>query len=214
MGNRGHFIVIEGLEGAGKSTALNTVMRVLTHCKQVPKFITTREPGTTQVGEVVRKLMKDLIPHEPLDPKAELLLLYAARTQLVEHVIRPALQKGLWVLSDRFELSTFAYQGGGRQLDTAMLAHLSSFCLQGFQPDLTIFLDISPEQGLERAQKRAVLDRMEQESLSFFNDVYRRYHECIKTLRNVVVIDASQSLDGVTQDIEDALKRYIDAISS
>src|SRR5258708_6479514 len=103
----GRFIVVEGLEGAGKSTALTTIKRYLV--ENAIDVITTREPGGTHVGEITRQLLKESIPSEPLDPRAELLLFYAARVQLIEQVIRPALQRGSWVLADRFELSTFAY---------------------------------------------------------------------------------------------------------
>ena len=171
--------------------------------------MTTREPGGTSVGEAVRHLIKETIPTEPLDSRSELLLLYASRVQLVEQVIRPALDRGCWVLGDRFELSTWAYQGGGRKLDHNMIAQLSSFCLHDFKPDLIIFLDISPQQGLERAFKRGDADRIEQESLSFFTDVYNSYHEHIMTMSNVVIIDASKPLDVVQNLIRVALENYI-----
>lgn len=206
MPNRGHLIAVEGLEGAGKSTALNTIKRFLT--KRVPGLITTREPGGTRVGEVIRNVIKEPSA-EPLDPRAELLLLYAARVQLIEQVIRPALREGNWVLADRFELSTFAYQGGGRKLSQDMIAQLSSFCLNDFKPDLIVFLDISPEMGLRRARKRGKSDRIEQEKLSFFKDVYHCYHQCIKDMNNVIVIDASQSLDKVQHDICTKLNHYM-----
>lgn len=207
MINKGHFIVIEGLEGAGKSSALSVIKKFL--AEQVDEVITTREPGGTHVGEVVRGLIKELEPSEPVDPRTELLLLYAARVQLVEHVIRPALKRGAWVLADRFELSTFAYQGGGRGLDNQMISQLSSFCLGDFKPDLIIFLDITPEKGLQRAKKRGKTDRIEQESLTFFNNVYEQYHHFIKQMTNVVVIDASQPFAVVQHTIRMALETYI-----
>lgn len=203
---KGHFLVVEGLEGAGKSTALTTIKRFLT--PRVPELITTREPGGTHVGEIARQLLKEESP-EPLDPRSELLLFYASRVQLLENVILPALNRGSWVLADRFELSTWAYQAGGRKLDYDMIGHLSSFCLQGFEPDLIIFLDISPEQGLKRAQKRGKTDRIEQESLAFFNDVYTMYHEKIKGMDNVVIIDASKPLPIVQRLIIEALEGYV-----
>ncbi len=188
----GRFIVIEGLEGAGKTTAIKTIKRVLTDLDI--KFITTREPGGTHVGEMVRRIVKDATVEEFLDPRAELLLFYAARVQLLEHVIKPALQRGCWVIADRFELSSFAYQGGGRGLDMNTLQMLSSFCVQECKPDLTIFLDVDPKLGLERALKRSKLDRMEQESLAFFKLVYHSYHEHLKKMSNVVRIDANHPL--------------------
>ncbi len=137
MIERGKFIVVEGLEGAGKSTALQTIKRYLE--RFVPELLLTREPGGTRVGEHVRQLLKERVEGEALEPRCELLLFYAARVQLLEQVIRPALSQGTWILADRFELSTFAYQGGGRKLDKHMIQHLSAFCLQGFKPDLILF---------------------------------------------------------------------------
>ncbi len=207
MSNKGRFIVIEGLEGAGKSSALDLIKQIL--IPQVPDLVTTREPGGTRVGEVVRQLIKEVLPIEPLDPRAELLLFYAARVQLIERVIRPALQRGAWVLADRFELSTLAYQGGGRKLSTDMIGHLSVFCIDDMKPDLIIFLDVSPEKGIQRVVARGVTDRIERESQAFFKDVYTSYHQHIKIMDNVVVIDASQPLIVVQASIRVALENYL-----
>ena len=204
---RGHFIVVEGLEGAGKSTALDVIKQTL--AAHVHDLILTREPGGTRVGEIVRGMIKESIPTDPLDSRAELLLFYAARVQLLEQVIRPALNRGAWVLADRFELSTFAYQGGGRKLDETMISQLSSFCVGDLTADLTIFLDVSPELGLKRAGLRGAMDRIEQESLAFFRAVHDAYHDHIKTMPNVVVIDASQPLDVVRQSIATALEHHL-----
>lgn len=205
--DQGYFIVVEGLEGAGKTSALSTIKRFLTPL--IGELITTREPGGTRVGEVARELIKETIETEPMDARTELLLLYAARVQLLEQVIRPALARGVWVLGDRFELSTFAYQGGGRKISLEMIAQLSQFCLQGFKPDLMIFLDISPEQGLERALKRSRADRIEQEALDFFKDVYDAYHQWIKTMDNVVTIDASKPFAVVQAAIRQSLGDFL-----
>ncbi|HBI21532.1 MAG TPA: dTMP kinase [Legionella sp.] len=204
---KGQLIVVEGLEGAGKSTALDVIKQRL--AAHTPELILTREPGGTHVGEVVRGLIKASIPTEPLDSRAELLLFYAARVQLLEQVIRPALNRGAWVLADRFELSTFAYQGGGRELDETMISHLSSFCVGDLTPDLTIFLDVSPELGLERAGLRGAMDRIEQEPLAFFRAVHDAYHRRMKTMPHVVVIDASQPLLAVRQSIAMAVEDHL-----
>lgn len=207
MIERGRFIVVEGIEGAGKSTALQTIKHYLQSV--VPEFLLTREPGGTRVGESVRTLLTERVEGETLDPRCELLMFYAARVQLLEQVIRPSLSKGTWVLADRFELSTFAYQGGGRKLDKQMIHHLSTFCLQGFKPDLILFLDINPEQGLGRVKKRGEADRIEQESLAFFTDVYNSYHEMIRSMDNVVCIDAGQAMETVQESILTALKTFV-----
>ncbi|ASQ45822.1 Thymidylate kinase [Legionella clemsonensis] len=207
MTKQGRFIVVEGLEGAGKSTAIQTIKRYLEN--HVPNVLLTREPGGTRVGEMIRTIIKEEVDGEILDSRAELLLLYAARVQLVEQVIRPALNQGYWVLADRFELSTFAYQGGGRHLDEDMISTLSTFCLRGFKPDLIFFLDIEPEQGLNRVRQRGASDRMEQESLLFFTNVYNSYQRMIKAMNNVVCIDASQPMNIVQQSIITQLETFI-----
>lgn len=207
MPKTGHFIVLEGLEGAGKSTALTTIKRFL--AERVPELITTREPGGTRVGEAARQLIKETVPSESLDVRAELLLLYASRVQLVEQVIRPALSRGCWVIGDRFELSTWAYQGGGRKIDPDMIANLSTFCVKDIKPDLIIFLDISPELGLRRALKRGKADRIERESLDFFTNVYNSYHHYIKAMPNVAIIDASKPLAVVQNLICTRLEKFV-----
>ncbi|CEK10809.1 dTMP kinase [Legionella hackeliae] len=207
MTKRGRFIVVEGLEGAGKSTAIKTIKQYLESF--IPDIFLTREPGGTRVGEMIRTIIKEKVDGETLDPRAELLMLYAARVQLLEQVIEPALNRGSWVLADRFELSTFAYQGGGRHLDETVISTLSKFCLKGFKPDLIVFLDIEPEKGLNRVRQRGAADRMEQESLTFFTDVYNNYQRIIKTMNNVICIDASQPMDIVQKSIITQLKTFI-----
>lgn len=203
----GRFIVVEGLEGAGKSSAIHTIIRYLSGKLTVP-IVSTREPGGTRVGEVVRTLIKER-DSEPLHDYTEMLLLYAARVQLVEQVIRPALAQGQWVVADRFELSTFAYQGGGRNIAETALSNLSQLALDGFQPDLTLFLDIDPKQGLERAKRRGKADRIEAETQVFFQRVYEAYHQRLKKMTNVVLIDASQPLDVVQQTIIHHLEHFV-----
>lgn len=198
MTKPGAFIVVEGLEGAGKSTAVQVIKTYLENV--VPKVVLTREPGGTRLGEIVRSLIKEK-NEEEIDPRAELLLLYAARIQLLEKIIYPAVKKGYWVVSDRFELSTLAYQGGGRQLDKNMISTISAISLQGFKPDLIIFLDIDPEEGLLRVKNRGPSDRIEEESLGFFTKVFNSYHENIKNMNNVICINANESLDVVKETI-------------
>jgi dTMP kinase len=208
MNERGHYIAVEGLEGAGKSSALKIIRSFLT--SKVPGLTLTREPGGTRFGEVARSLIKEINPSEPMDPRTELLLLYAARIQLMEQVIKPAINQGNWVLGDRYELSTLAYQGGGRKMDKSFIQQLSTFCMQGFKPDLVIFLDVLPQRGLKRAQMRGKTDRIEQEALSFFQDVYHSYHQHIKAMDNVVVIDAGRPIKIVHTDIRNALEHYLE----
>lgn len=202
----GKFIVIEGLEGAGKSTAVATVLQLLqTHGVTVCQ---TREPGGTPLAEQIRQLVKS-VQQEVVAPQTELLLMYAARAQLVNHVIKPALQRGDWVLSDRHDLSTRAYQGGGRQLDETVLQPLRQLVLGDLRPDLTLYLDIDPAVGLGRAQARGALDRIEQEQLAFFERTRARYLAIAAAEPNIVVIDAGRSLADVQQQIRQALAQFL-----
>ena len=164
---KGKFIVIEGLEGAGKSSAHQSVVRVL-HELGIQDVVFTREPGGTPLAEKLRHLIKHET-EEPVTDKAELLMLYAARVQLVENVIKPALMQGKWVVGDRHDMSSQAYQGGGRQLDPHFMLTLKETVLGDFEPDLTIYLDIDPSVGLARARGRGELDRIEQMDLDFFS---------------------------------------------
>lgn len=152
-----NYIVIEGLEGAGKTTARDVVVETLEQLG-IRNMIFTREPGGTQLAEKLRSLVLDIrsVGDEVITDKAEVLMFYAARVQLVETVIKPALAQGIWVIGDRHDLSTQAYQGGGRGIDQTMLATLRDAVLGDFRPDLTLYLDVTPEVGLKRARARAI----------------------------------------------------------
>ncbi|MCG7586505.1 dTMP kinase [Photobacterium sp. OFAV2-7] len=205
----GKFIVIEGLEGAGKSTAIKQVAAVLAeHGIESPEL--TREPGGTPLAEQMRALVKEGHPDEPLTDMAELLLLYAARIQLVDNVIKPALAEGRWVVGDRHDMSSQAYQGGGRGFDTDLMENLRNTVLGDFRPDFTIYMDIDPVLGLERARGRGELDRIEQMNIDFFHRARARFLELSENDPSVVVIDASQPLDAVTADISLALAAWLE----
>ncbi|AWN74457.1 dTMP kinase [Legionella anisa] len=204
----GKLIVIEGLEGAGKSTAINTITELLTE-RQI-KTLTTREPGGTAIGEILRALIKNPDYRDILDDRSELLLLYTARIQLFEEIIKPALRQGVWVIADRFELSTMAYQGDGRGLDQEIINQLSSFALKGFKPDLIIYLDISPEEGMKRVKSRGEFDRIEQQSIDFFHRVHKSYIRHVEMSTNAITIDARQPLHEVQQAIQKAMNDFIE----
>lgn len=204
---RGKFIVLEGLEGAGKSTAHQAVLSQLKEFG-INDVVLTREPGGTPLAEKLRHLIKyDL--EEPICDKAELLMLYAARVQLVENVIKPALAEGKWVLGDRHDMSSQAYQGGGRQIDSKVLANLKRTVLGDFEPDLTIYLDIDPAVGLERVRGRGEMDRIEQQSLDFFYRTHQRYLELTQNNDKAVIIDAEQPLEKVAADIRQAVENFL-----
>lgn len=207
---RSKYIVIEGLEGAGKTTARDLVVETL-KTLGVDEMVFTREPGGTQLAEKLRSLVLDIksVGDEVITDKAEVLMFYAARVQLVDTVIKPALAEGKWVIGDRHDLSTQAYQGGGRGIDRGMLATLRDAVLGDFRPDLTLYLDVTPEVGLKRARARGELDRIEQESLDFFNRTRSRYLELAAQDSSIRTIDATQSLDEVTRAIRETVTRWV-----
>lgn len=205
------FVVIEGLEGAGKSTAIDTVISTLTQLG-VAKLTQTREPGGTVLAEKLRSLVKQEHEGEALQDMTELLLMYAARVQLVENVIKPALAEDVWVVGDRHDLSSQAYQGGGRQIDTATLASLKQVTLGDFKPDFTLYLDIDPKVGLERARGRGELDRIEKMDLNFFERTRVRYLSLAEQDRTIAVINANQSLSEVQQQIQQTLTEWYQSL--
>jgi len=188
---KGKFVVIEGLEGAGKSSA---IANVITHLQA--KGIQTeavREPGGTPLAESLRDLVKKKWD-ETVVPTTELLLMYASRVQLVENIIKPHLMDGTWVIGDRHDLSSRAYQGGGRQMGDDLLQKLRAITLGNFYPDLTILLDVDEEVGLKRARERGQLDRIEEEDLAFFKRTRQAYLNIAAKDPSVFVIDANQPM--------------------
>lgn len=202
------FIVIEGLEGAGKSTAIQRVIETL-HQAGISSIVQTREPGGTPLAEKMRALVKEEHEGETLQDMTELLLMYAARVQLVETVIKPALKAGNWVVGDRHDLSSQAYQGGGRQIDSTVMASLKQITLGEFKPDFTLYLDIDPRLGLERARGRGELDRIEKMDIGFFERTRARYLELAQRDNSIAIIDAGQSLECVAQSIQQALNQWL-----
>lgn len=207
----GKFVVIEGLEGAGKSSAIAVCQRVLNDAQV--KFVNTREPGGTPLAESLRSLVK-ATHEEKVSDATELLLMYAARSQLVENVINPALNRGDWVLGDRHDLSSQAYQGGGREIDKHKLEALADIVLGELKPNLTLYLDIDPKIGLARAANRGELDRIELEQLSFFERTREVYLNAAKNDSSIVTIDASLPMETVHKHIEKALKQFIDGANA
>lgn len=201
------FIVVEGLEGAGKSTAIAHIKSWLAARGIVP--VCTREPGGTPLAETLRDLVKQVRDNEQVAPETELLLMYAARMQLISNVIKPALAQGRWVLGDRHDMSSRAYQGGGRGLSDDIINPLRAMVLGSLQPDLTLYLDIDPALGLERARSRGELDRIEQEQLAFFQRTRAKYLQIAANEANIALIDANLPLVQVQQQISAALDRAL-----
>lgn len=202
---RGKLITLEGGEGVGKSTNLAYIQQTLESAGI--DLVVTREPGGTEVAEKIRSLL--LTPSdEPIAELAELLLVFAARAQHVEQLIKPALERGAWVLCDRFIDATYAYQGGGRAMSLEVIAQLEQMVLSEVKPDMTLLLDLPVEQGMARARARAELDRFEQEKMSFFEAVRAAYLErAAADPERMVIIDASPELELVQRQIKVALQR-------
>lgn len=196
-------MVLEGTEGTGKSTNLTFIKQKIESAGI--KLVVTREPGGTPLAEEIRSLL--LEPRtEKVDAIAELLLIFSARAQHFNQLIKPALDAGTWVLSDRFTDATYAYQGGGRKLPQDVILQLENIVQQGVQPDLTFYLDIDVEIGLQRARARADLDRFEQEEISFFENVRAAYLERIATApERYCRVDAGQTLEQVQHDLGEKL---------
>lgn len=205
----GLFITLEGPEGAGKSTNREYLAERLR--EQGVDVLLTREPGGTPLAERIRELL--LAPSdEPMAADTELLLVFAARAQHLQQVIRPALARDSVVLCDRFTDATYAYQGGGRGLSTARIAQLEQFVQGELRPDLTLIFDLPVEVGLARAAARGRLDRFEQEQRSFFESVRHAYlARAEQSPQRYRVLDAGQSLAQVQADIDALLPSLLEA---
>ncbi|CAH8204985.1 Thymidylate kinase [Vibrio aestuarianus] len=202
------FIVVEGLEGAGKSTAIQAITETLKEFG-INNITNTREPGGTALAEKMRALVKEEHDGEVLQDMTELLLMYAARVQLVENVIKPALSAGNWVVGDRHDMSSQAYQGGGRQIPLDTMRNLKAVTLGDFKPDFTLYLDLDPRIGLKRAKGRGELDRIEKMDISFFERTRSRYLELAESETNVAIIDAEQPIESVAAAIKAALIQWL-----
>ncbi|RBW41356.1 dTMP kinase [Psychromonas sp. B3M02] len=206
----GKFIVIEGLEGAGKSTAIQYIQDWLALQGVIEQNIElTREPGGTTLAEKMREIVKMDVADEQLDDKAELLIMYAARVQLVEHKIKPALAADKVVIGDRHNWSSLAYQGGGRGIDLQLINDIKQVALGDFTADFTLFLDIEPELGLSRARGRGELDRIERLAIDFFNRSRAVFQQLTEQDKNAVCIDASQGFDQVKESIHRQLDIWL-----
>ena len=187
--SRGKFITLEGIDGAGKSTHLNFLAD---HLRQSGKtLLTTREPGGTPLGEMLR----DMVLSQSMHVETETLIMFASRREHIDKVILPALEKGIWVISDRFTDATYAYQGGGRGIAQERLKALEDWVQQGLQADLTLLFDVTTEVSQQRLAFNQSLDRFEQEKQDFFQRVRNTYLERAQAYpERIRVIDSSRSL--------------------
>ena len=203
----GVFLTLEGLEGTGKTTNLAFITELLQQAGV--DVLVTREPGGTPLGEALRDVL--LNRHDvQIDAMAELLMMFAARAQHIEQVIKPALAEGRWVVSDRFTEASFAYQGAGRQLGAEAVATLEVLVQGQLQPDLTLLLDIDPELGLRRASKTGAPDRIEQAGLAFFERVRAGYLARAEQFpQRFCLLDAAKPLDVVQSGLSAALNHLL-----
>ena len=203
----GMFITVEGIEGVGKTPNMEYLQQILTAAGK--ELVVTREPGGTPLGEAIRGLLLDP-QYKGMDPDCELQLMFAARAEHLDKVIRPAIAAGRWVLCDRFTDATYAYQGGGRGLDTGKIAALEQLVQGDFRPDLTLLLDVPVEVGLARAGNRSAPDRFEQEKVDFFERVRLAYLDMAASHDGRYrVIDAGRSLARVQEQLAEVLREFL-----
>lgn len=210
----GKFITIEGGEGVGKSTQISALRDLLV--SRGLAVVVTREPGGTRRAERIRELLLET-SEEAMPPICELLLMFAGRSTHIENVIRPALQRGIWVICDRFTDATYAYQGGGRGMNLDQIASLESWVQQDLRPDLTLLLDAPVEIGAQRAalrnEQRGITDRFEHEQRSFFERVRAAYLKRVAAEpHRFAVIDASVDRDLVTNSIRAAVDPLLSTV--
>lgn len=204
---KGKFITVEGSEGAGKSTNLDFIHQQLQ--SENKNVIITREPGGTELGEAIRELLLGH-KHDGMSDDCELLLMFAARAQHLERVIKPALEEGIWVLCDRFTDATYAYQGGGRGIPAERIEALENWVQGELRPDLTLFLDLPVAVGMKRAGDRSAPDRFEKQQIDFFERVRACYLERANTNpERYRVINAEQTLGNVQLDIAEVITHFI-----
>ena len=208
MAHAGKFITFEGGEGCGKTTHIK---RIVTRLRDSGRTVLMlREPGGTDVGEQIREVLQYSKQSAKMLAETELLLFCASRAQLVREVIQPALAAGQIVIADRFFDSTTVYQGAGRQLDAARVQFINEFAVGDCRPDRTLVIDLAPRIGLERARGRELFDRMENQSLDFYDRVRQGYLALARQEpARVKIVDGNQSLPAVEQQIWELLQHVL-----
>jgi len=197
------FITLEGIEGSGKTSSLQSITDLLD--KKNISYVVTREPGGSSIGKELRAILLD--PETEISPEVELLLMLSDRKDHVEKVILPNLEKGNWVVSDRFMDSSIAYQGGGRQLGKKLIISLSEY-LNLPQPDLTLLFDLPVETSLSRVKERGALDRFEKEELEFHKRIRNTYLELAKNNSNrIKIIDSSKKIESMLNNVKQAIEK-------
>ena len=197
------FITLEGIEGSGKTSSLKSITDLLD--KKNISYVITREPGGSSIGKELRAILLD--PETEISPEVELMLMLSDRKDHVEKIILPNLEKGNWVVSDRFMDSSIAYQGGGRQLGKKLIISLSEY-LNLPQPDLTLLFDLPVETSLSRIKARGELDRFEKEELEFHKRIRNTYLDLAKNNSNrIKIIDSSQKIESMLNNVKQAIEK-------
>ena len=197
------FITLEGIEGSGKTSSLKSITDLLD--KKNISYIVTREPGGSSIGKELRAILLD--PDTEISPEVELMLMLSDRKDHVEKIILPNLEKGNWVVSDRFMDSSIAYQGGGRQLDKKLIISLTDY-LNLPQPDLTLLFDLPVEISLSRVKARGELDRFEKEELEFHKRIRNTYLDLAKKNRNrIKIMDSSKKIESMLNNVKQAIEK-------
>ena len=209
----GKFITFEGGEGVGKSTNIEFCRNLLQ--QQGIEVLVTREPGGTEIAEIIREELLKKTHSERMSDVTELLLVFAARAQHIEVFIKPALERGCWILCDRFTDSTIAYQGFGRGLEVELIEQLKIIAQQGIEPDKTFLLDAPVDVGMGRARSRGPADRFEIEQLDFFNRVREGFLSIAASSPvRIEMINAAQSLTAVQSDLQAAVNQLLNAANA
>ena len=198
------FVVFEGIDGAGKSSLIEKVKEH--YLQQGVDVLALREPGSTQIGEEIRKL----ILHETMSPKTEVMLFFAARAELVETKIKPALNKGTLVLLDRYSLSTYAYQGAGRGLDVPRLIEINDFVTNRLDPDVAFVVDVPVDVALKRSKKT---DKFDNETVEFFERVRETFVMCAKFYNGFVLLDGTKPLEDLVKETVQIIEMLWNSLS-
>ncbi|WP_343182378.1 dTMP kinase [Buchnera aphidicola] len=201
------FIAIEGLDGSGKTHSINIIKKIFNQY-QIP-YIIVREPGSTPLSEKIRKIIKNDNIYENINKKTILLLIYAARMQLIENLIQPALKNNIWVIADRYVLSSYAYQGGGFKIHQSIIQQINKIVVKKLLPHLTIYLDVIPKIGLQRVLRRGNIDAIEKNNLNFFIRIRNMYLKYIKKNKNIIKINANLKKNIVHENIKNTLIKWL-----
>ncbi|MCB5187461.1 dTMP kinase [Methylobacillus caricis] len=200
---RGKFISLEGMDGAGKSSHIDTIITTLE--RRGIEVVSTREPGGTGLGEKLRELLL----HESMHAETEALLMFAARREHIAQLILPALERGAWVVSDRFTDASFAYQCGGRGVDHNKMAILEQWVQQDLQPDLTLLFDVPVETSVQRLAAARTPDKFERESHEFFRKIRNAYLDRAKEFpHRFRLIDGNRALEIVSADVVEIMSTF------